>query len=263
MKNRWVLMTKYHVDDTVAREKARLVVKGFTQVYGADYDETYAPSPLLWYKALHDVLVGADWKKSQVDQALYFKVGDDGVTCWVLVYVDDLLAASSSTAMLRELNELLEATFELCEISPVSYANKLRKRFIDEEQGGRVPKTPVFVDAYAELTFDDKEAHECKEEEYQQKVGLLWFAATTTRPDIAFACSKLGSGLTVRSDQHWRKVDRCLAYLADTRDTALEFGGGPELLKLVGYMDADNAGDKQNRTSTGGYVFVFGEAAVS
>ncbi|CAI7915082.1 unnamed protein product [Closterium sp. NIES-54] len=43
MKNRWVLMTKYHVDDTVAREKARLVVKGFMQLYGTDYDETYAP----------------------------------------------------------------------------------------------------------------------------------------------------------------------------------------------------------------------------
>ncbi|CAI7828958.1 unnamed protein product, partial [Closterium sp. NIES-53] len=43
MKNRWVLMTKYHIDDTVERDKARLVVKGFTQVYGTDYDKTYAP----------------------------------------------------------------------------------------------------------------------------------------------------------------------------------------------------------------------------
>ncbi|CAI7864709.1 unnamed protein product [Closterium sp. NIES-53] len=55
----------------------------------------------------------------QVNQVLYFKVGDDGATCWVLVYVDDLLAASSSTVMLRELKELLEAVFELREISPV------------------------------------------------------------------------------------------------------------------------------------------------
>ncbi|CAI7744741.1 unnamed protein product [Closterium sp. NIES-53] len=84
-----------------------------------------------------------------------------------------------------------------------------------------------------------------------------------TRPDIAFACSKLGSGLTVRSDQHWHEVDRCLAYLADTRDTSLEFGDGPELLELIGYVDADDAGDKQDRTSTGGYVFVYGGAAVS
>ncbi|CAI5957151.1 unnamed protein product [Closterium sp. NIES-64] len=318
MKNRWVLTTKYHVDDTVEREKARLVVKGFTEVYGADYDETFAPvgsyvtlriflnyfndgigrvckllkslyglkqSPLLWYLALNDVLVRAGWKKSQVDEALYCKVGEDGVACWVLVYVDDLLAASSSTAMLKELKELLEAAFELREISPVQkylgleivrdrsagklwlhqqgYADKLRRRFIDEEQTGRTPKTPVSVAAYAELTFDDEEAQERQEEEYRQKVGSLQFAATTTRPDIAFACSKLGSGLTVRSDQHWREVDRCLVYLANTRDTALEFGGGPESLDLVGYVDADDAGDKQNRTSTSGYVFVYGGAAVS
>ncbi|CAI7811840.1 unnamed protein product [Closterium sp. NIES-53] len=351
MKNRWVLTTKYHVDDTVEREKAKLVVKGFTQVYGADYDETFAPvgsyvtlriflsivavlnlnlmqldmknaflqskldrvlymsqpdyfndgtgrvckllkslyglkqSPLLWYLALNNVLVGAGWKKSQVDEALYFKVGEDGVACWVLVYVDDLLAASSSTEMLKELKELLESAFELREISPVQkylgleivrdrsagklwlhqqgYADELRRRFIDTEQTGRTPKTPVLVDAYAELTFDDEEAQERQEEEYRQKVGSLQFATTTTRPDIAFACSKLGSGLTMRSDQHWREVHRCLAYLANTRDTALEFSGGLESLELVGYVDADDAGDKQNKTSTGGYVFVYGGAAVS
>ncbi|CAI7773104.1 unnamed protein product [Closterium sp. NIES-53] len=351
MKNRWLLTTKYHIDDTVEREKARLVVKGFTQVYGANYDETYAPvssyftlkiflsivtilylnlmqldmknaflqskldrvlymyqpdyfndgtsrvckllkslyglkqSLLLWYRALVGVLLGAGWKKSQVDTALYFKVGDNKVTCWVLVYFDDLLAASSSATMLKELKELLEAAYELREISTVQkyrgleivrdrsvrklwlhqqgYAVKLRRRFLDEGQNGRTPKTPIFVVAYATLTFDDEEAQVLQEEEYWQKVSSLQFAATTTRPDIAFACSKLGSGLTVRSDQHWREVNRCLAYLANTRDTALEFGGGAESLKLVGYVDANDTGDKQNRTSTSGYVFVFGGAAVS
>ncbi|CAI7781561.1 unnamed protein product [Closterium sp. NIES-53] len=189
--------------------------------------------------ALDGVLLGAGWKKSQVDTALYFKVGDDKVTYWVLVYVDDLLAASSSATMLKKLKELLKAAFELREISPVQkylgleivrdrsvrklwlhqqgYADKLRRRFLDEEQNGRTPKTLVSVDAYATLTFDDEEA----------------------------------------------QVDCCLGYLANTRDTALEFGGGAESLKLVGYVDADDAGDKQNRTSTGGYVFVFGGAAVS
>ncbi|CAI7803772.1 unnamed protein product [Closterium sp. NIES-53] len=292
MKNQWVLTTKYRIDDTVKREKARLVVKGFTQVCGADYDETYSPSlyglklsPLLWYRALDGVLLGAGWKKSQVDEVLYFKAGDNRVTCWVLVYVDDLLAASRSPAMLKELKELLEAAFELRKISPVvknlgleivrdkparklwlhlqGYADKLRRRFIDEEQGGRVPKMLVSVDAYAELTFNDEEAQEREEEEYRHNVGSLQFAATTMRPDIAFACSKLGSCLTVRSDQHWHEVDRCLTYLADTRDTALEFGGGPELLELIGYVDVDDASDKQKQTSTGGYVFIFGGVAIS
>ncbi|CAI7810408.1 unnamed protein product [Closterium sp. NIES-53] len=73
----------------------------------------------------------------------------------------------------------------------------------------------------------------------------------------------MGSDLTVRSDQHWHEVNRCLAYLADTRETALEFGSGPESLKLVDYVDADDVGDRQNWTSMGGYVFVYREAAVS
>ncbi|CAI7905997.1 unnamed protein product [Closterium sp. NIES-54] len=311
MKNWWVLTTKYRLDDTVEREKARLVVKGFTQMCGAKYDKTYSPvssyvtlrifliivavfdlnlmqldmknaflqskldrvlymyqldyfnngtgrvckllkslyrlkkSPLLWYMALDSVLLGAGWKKSQVDEAFYFKASDNGVTCWVLVYVDDLLATSSSPAMLKELKQLLEDAFELRKISPVI-------KYLGLEIVHDRP-----------LTFDDEEAQEREEEEYRQKVGSLQFAATTTRPDIAFACSKLGSGLTVRSDQHWRDVDRCLVYLADTRDTALEFGGGPESLELIGYVDADDAGDKQKQTSTSGYVFVYGGAAVS
>ncbi|CAI7924191.1 unnamed protein product [Closterium sp. NIES-54] len=314
VKNRWVLTTKYHVDNTVEREKARLVVKGFKQVYSADYNETFAPVgsyvTLRIFLSIAAVLnlnlmqldmknaflqskldrpvrpeAAVEWKKSKVDEALYFKVGKDGVACWVLVYVDDLLAASSSTEMLKELKELLESAFELREILPVQkylgleivrdrsagklwlhqqgYADKLRRRFIDEEQTGRTPKTPVSGDAYAELTFDDEEARGRQEEVYRQKVGSLQFAATTTRPDVAFAYSKLGSGLTVRSNQHWHEVDHCLAYLANTRDNALEFSGGPESLELVDYVDADDAGNKQNRTSTGGYVFVYEGTAVS
>ncbi|CAI7888345.1 unnamed protein product [Closterium sp. NIES-53] len=207
--------------------------------------------PLLWYKALDYVLMGVGWKKSQVDQALYFKVGGDGMACWVLVYVDDLLAASSSTVLLKE---LLEASFKRHEISPVekylgleivhdwtarkpwlhqqAYVDKLHRRFIDKENTERTPKTPVSVNAYAELKFDDTETQERQEEDYRPKVGSLQFAATTTRPDIAFMCSKLGSSFTVRSNQ----VDHCLAYLANTRNTAVEFGGGPDSLKLVGYL---------------------------
>ncbi|CAI7857763.1 unnamed protein product, partial [Closterium sp. NIES-53] len=156
MRNRWVLTTKYRLDDTVEREKARLVVKGFTQVCGADYDKTYSPvrsyvtlriffsivavldlnltqldmKNAFLQSKLDRVLYmyqpdyfddgtsrGTRWsgagswlEEEQVNEALYFKVGDDGVTCWVLVYVDDLLAASSSPAMLKELKELLKAT---------------------------------------------------------------------------------------------------------------------------------------------------------
>ncbi|CAI7863933.1 unnamed protein product [Closterium sp. NIES-53] len=152
-------------------------------------------SPLLWYSALDNVLIGGGWSKSQVDEALYFKFGADGVGCWLLVYVDDLLAASSSLEMLKDLRELLQNAFELREITPVqkylgleivrdrsagklwlhqsAYVDKLRRRFVDEEQTGRCPKTPISVDAYTELTFDNEEYKAREEEEYRQKVGSL------------------------------------------------------------------------------------------
>ncbi|CAI5461320.1 unnamed protein product [Closterium sp. Yama58-4] len=46
-------------------------------------------------------------------------------------------------------------------------------------------------------------------------------------------------------------------------DMELMFKGGSESLNLVGYADADDAGDKENRSSTGGYLFKLGGAAVS
>ena len=40
--SRWTHICK-HNEDRTARAKSRVVAKGFTQTFGVDYDETYAP----------------------------------------------------------------------------------------------------------------------------------------------------------------------------------------------------------------------------
>ncbi|CAI7821532.1 unnamed protein product [Closterium sp. NIES-54] len=233
---------------------------------------------------LRMTLVELDFFPSSADPSLFVRCGS--TPFFVLVYVDDLVFTTPDRRALAFVKEELQRRHtctdlgELQRYLGVQITRDRAARTITLTQSHmveqiitrfcfplsktwRIPKTPPAVDAYTELTFDDKEAQEHEEEEYWQKVGSLQFAATTTRPDIAFACSKLGSGLMVWSDQHWREVNRCLAYLADTRETSLEFSGRAESLKLVGYVDAYNVVDKQNWTSTGGYVLVFGGAAIS
>lgn len=41
---RWVFAVKYNNDETVQKFKARLVARGFSQIHGIDYDETFAPT---------------------------------------------------------------------------------------------------------------------------------------------------------------------------------------------------------------------------
>ena len=81
---------------------------------------------------------------------------------------------------------------------------------------------------------------------YQRKVGSLLYAATTTRPDIAFATSRLARFMSNPSPEHHRAADRALCYLAKTRSLALQFGNGNRLEIASDSSFADNTRDRKS-----------------
>jgi hypothetical protein len=82
-----------------------------------------------------------------------------------------------------------------------------------------------------------------------------------TRPDIGYAVGAVSRFLSNPGKEHWSVVKWILRYLKGTANKCLCFGNGDQM--LVGYVDADMAGDVDSRKSTSGYLITFAGGAVS
>ena len=65
---KWVYKTKCNAEGKIDRHKARLVVKGYKQQYGRDYDETYAPiARMETMRVVIAIATQHKWKVFQMD----------------------------------------------------------------------------------------------------------------------------------------------------------------------------------------------------
>ena len=106
-----------------------------------------------------------------------------------------------------------------------------------------------------------EEINEMRNVPYRSAVGSLIYLVTGTRPDLAVATGAVAKYCENPGPQHWAAVKRIFRYLKGTLDLGILFN--PKNGTLVGYSDADWAGDLDSRRSTTGYLFMIGGVPIS
>ena len=123
---------------------------------------------------------------------------------------------------------------------------------MDDAQAVSVPADPHVV-----LEPVKKDEENENSSPYREAVGSLMFLSVVSRPDISYAVNSVAKFLENHNEIHWRSVKRVFAYLNGTRDLGIVYRNGGKDSSLVGYSDADYAGDLETRRSTKGYAFNF------
>ena len=98
--------------------------------------------------------------------------------------------------------------------------------------------------------------------EYQSLVRSLLYATIATRPDIAQTVGVVSKYNSNPSQLHLTAAKRILRYLKGTTELAIKYQK-LDNESLIGYSDADWAGDQDDRHSTTGNLFIMAGGPIS
>lgn len=230
-------------------------------------------SPMEWNAVLDVFLKKIGYLPTTADPCLYTrKEGNDLVI--LAIYVDDIIvAASGKSAELKAKKELM-SKFEMTDLGELNWflGMKITRDWDDKtiKLGQSIYVTKVLVkfgmmDCKVAATPMGSDPDEMEKSgpanvPYREAVGCLMYAMIGTRPDIAYAVGVASRYLEQPEERHWVLTKRIMRYLRGTLDWELCYKKDGS--NLVGYSDADWAGDRSDRRSTSGYVFTLAGAAV-
>ena len=222
-----------------------------------------------WNKVLHEYLVNLGFEPSEADSCVYSKF--DKCIVFLLVWVDDMIIAGSDETVLLEIKSELQTKFKLSDLGVLSYFLGVEFKVDDEcvkmSQEHYLTKMlckfrmenckPRSTVCEAKLNFPTDEYEIVDEVKYREMVGSLIYAMTCTRPDLCWIVTKLSQYLSKPGVEHHTAAKHVLRYIKGTINLELCFRK-VEKFELLGFSDADWAGDSDRRSVTG-YCFSLGE----
>ena len=259
-------------DGYVVPGKEHLVCRLKKSLYGLKQ------SPRCWNTAFREHLEQIGFKQNPADPCVFTRC--ENTMTIVAVYVDDLIVIAKTTEEMQSLKQNLTTRFKMKDMGKLHYClginieqdEKQKCLWMHQQQyilkliekyGLSEAKTvPTPADPSSKLKKDDGASKDVDKNEYQSMVGSLLYAAIATRPDIAQAVGVVSKFNSKPSQAHLTAVKRILRYLKGTTDLALKYQQS-ENCRLIGYSDADWAGDQDDRHSTTGNLFVMAGGPIS
>ena len=213
-----------------------------------------------------------------------FVLNRDGGKIIVSLHVDDGLCATNSSDLYQKFLADLSKRYKLSDqgkmknyvgvrvqqnrtegnitLDQEKYIDMMLERFSMDEAND----APTPYEAGTKLSKSQSPATPDKEtvKAYQQLVGALMWAATITRPDIAFGVNMCARFMANPGPAHVAAAKRILKYLKGTKELKLKYSKsatGGNILHA--YADADHAGDPDTRRSVSGTILMLNGSAVA
>ena len=231
-----------------------------------------------WNTVFKQYMESINFKQCTADPCI-FVTGEEADLTIVAVYVDDLIVIAKTPETIKKIKESLAARFKMKDLGKLHYCLGISIQH-DEERGSlwmdqrqyiqlllkryglsqaKTATTPA--DINVKLVKNDGVSKPVNPLNYQSMVRSLLYAAITTRPDIAQAVGAVSKFNSCPTEAHLTAVKRIFRYLKGTIDLCIKYERSADNC-LVGFSDADWAGDLTDRHSTTGNLFMMSGAAI-
>ena len=237
-----------------------------------------------WYHKFYQVITSYGFEVNVVEDCVYHKFSGSKFI-FLILYVDDILLASSDIGLLHETKNFLSKNFEMKDLGDASfvlgiqilrdrsqgilrlsqkgYIEKVLSRFgMSSCSPGETPVAKGDKFSLSQCPKNDLEIKEMQKIPYASAVGSLMYAQVCTRLDIAFIVGMLGRYLSNPGMDHWKAAKRVMRYLQKTKDFMLTYRRS-DSLEIIGYSDSDYAGCQDSKRSTSGYIYMLAGGAIS